>query len=89
MESPNYTKNTRNKVFRLRDLKNGLFQIHSKKSGMGYEGTPVMIFRTALKLGVSKTELRKAVNHLYVNGDHYADFDASGLLLTTVKETSH
>lgn len=76
-------------MFRLRDLKNGLYQIHSKKSGMGYEGTPVTIFKTALKLGVSKADLRKAVNHLFVNNEHYADFDASGLLLTTVKETSH
>jgi hypothetical protein len=47
------------------------------------------VFKTAVKLGVSVSELRKAVNHLYVNKEHYADFDASGLLLTTVKETSH
>lgn len=76
-------------MFRLRDLKNGMYQIHSKKSGIGYEGTPITIFKTALKLGVSSQDLTKAVNHLYVNGEHYADFDASGLLLATVKETSH
>lgn len=69
-------------MFRLRDLKNGLYQIH-KKGGPAYEGTPRTLFETAIKLGVQEQSLVLAVNHLQELNRDYADFSPNGALLYT------
>lgn len=83
MESRNFSIGV-NDMFRLRDLKNGLFQIH-KKNGPAYEGTPRVLFTKAVQLGLPETELSTAVNQLNVYKDDYADFSGSGKLLYTKK----
>ena len=69
-------------MFRLRDLKNGLFQIH-KSNGPAYEGTPRSIFDAAIKMGVIEKELVHAVNQLDLRSDDYADFRSDGHLMFT------
>lgn len=64
-------------MFRLRDLKNGLYQIHMT-SGPAFEGTPRSIFHKAINLGVKEQALVKAVNLINLNNYDYADFYSSG-----------
>lgn len=71
-------------MYRLRDLKNGLFQIH-KKSGEAWEGTPKILFNKAMNLGVPEGELTKAVHRLTATGDDYADFESDGRFKFTSK----
>jgi hypothetical protein len=78
MESRNCSNEGKGvKMFRLRDLKNGLFQIH-KSNGPAFEGTPRSLFAQAVKMGIPERELSKAVNALHTYHDHYADFDDYG-----------
>ena len=70
-------------MYRLRDLKNGLFQIHSKRHNPAYEGTPRSVFATASKMGVPEQELATAVNQLQYTGHDYADFDDNGRFMYT------
>lgn len=72
-------------MYRLRDLKNGLFQIHSQRHRQAFEGTPRSIFATAVKMGVDQRELVTAVNELQKSGHDYADFGIQGRFLFTRK----
>lgn len=72
-------------MFRLRDLKNGLFQIH-KKNGQAFEGTPRSIFSVAIKMGIEEKELAYAVNQLQASNHDYADFGVNGRFLFTKKD---
>lgn len=67
------------KMFRLRDLKNGLYQIH-KKGGQAFEGTPTPILQAAVKMGVSQNSLIQATLELQRSGKDFADFDEYGRL---------
>lgn len=71
-------------MFRLRDLKNGFYQIHKEKAG-AFEGTPTLIFTQAIKWGVVEKELIAAVHMLSRNDDDYADFNDYGRLKWTKK----
>ncbi len=71
-------------MFRLRDLKNGLFQIHSRYNG-AFEGSPDHIFRKAQHLGVRSPDLKLAVNELHKLRHDYADFGYTGRLIHTRK----
>lgn len=62
---------------RLKDLKNGLYQIHSSKHG-AFEGALNPIFWEAVSWGVETKELNYAVKHLAESGDDYADFGVFG-----------
>lgn len=64
-------------MFRLRDLKNGLLQIH-KSNGPAFEGTVKTVLTEAIKLGVDPYELDIAVNEMRRNAHDYADFTVSG-----------
>lgn len=70
-------------MFRLRDLKNGLYQIHSSSHTKAYEGTPMSVFAQAVKMGVQQRELIAAVNNLTKLGHDYADFNDYGRLVKT------
>lgn len=70
-------------MYRLRDLKNGLYQIHSSRHRPAYEGTPKSVFALAVQIGVQQDDLVYAVNFLNKNGHDYADFDDSGRFLNT------
>lgn len=71
-------------MYRLRDLKNGLYQIHKEDAG-AYEGTPISIFTQAVKWGVVQKELIVAVNKLQNENHDYADFNHYGRLRWTKK----
>lgn len=73
-------------MFRLRDLKNGLFQIH-KTQGGAFEGTPKLIFRTATKMGVNPQSIFTAVCQLQQNKHDYAEFNSKGLFVGTKKDS--
>jgi hypothetical protein len=83
MESRSFG-NVGGKMFRLRDLKNGLFEIH-KSSGEAWQGTPKILFNKAMQLGVPEPELTKAVHRLTASGDDYADFERDGRFKMTAK----
>lgn len=70
-------------MFRLRDLKNGLYQIH-KTNGPAYEGTPFSIFKEAVKLGVVQQELLIAVDFLKKNKHDYAEFNDYGRFIKSM-----
>ncbi len=72
---------------RLRDLKNGLYQIHSTKHG-AFEGTLNPIFWEAVKWGVEAKELNYAVKHLNESGDDYADFGVFGSFMFSSKDST-
>lgn len=85
MESKSFSTNGGDrKMFRLRDLKNGLYQIHKEK-GPAYEGTPMSIFTQAVRMGIVQKELIAAVHMLTKNQDDYADFNDYGRLKFTRK----
>jgi hypothetical protein len=88
MESKSFWIREKPKMFRLRDLKNGLYQIHSEKHGKAYEGTPKLLFLTAVQLGIRQRDLVLAVRTLQKNNDDYAEFSDSGSLLYTKKDSS-
>jgi hypothetical protein len=67
------------KMFRLRDLKNGFYQIH-KKNGQAFEGTPTPILQAAIKMGVSQNDLIAATLQLQKDNKDYADFNEYGRL---------
>lgn len=75
------------KSYRLRDLKNGLFQIHSTHYG-AYEGTPGVIFNQAKRMGIHEEDLKVAVNELHNNHHDYAEFGMFGRFLFTAKDKS-
>ncbi len=56
-------------MYRLRDLKNGMYQIH-KKNGPAYEGTPTSIFKTAIKMGIQPGELTYSVEAMQKDNAH-------------------
>ena len=64
-------------MFRLRDLKNGVYQIH-KKDGEAFEGTLKAIFRASVELGVRVPDFELAVNEMTKNGHDYAEFGIFG-----------
>jgi hypothetical protein len=86
MEFGSYSIDGNWKMFRLRDLKNGKYQIHSTTHHQAFEGTPKSIFATALKMGVKKTALFIAFNELHSRDHDYADFGTNGFLLRTGKD---
>lgn len=66
-------------MFRLRDLKNGLYQIH-KTNGPAWEGIPQKVFEEAVKMGIQFPELQWAVRRLSMEHCDYADFNKDGKL---------
>lgn len=72
----NYEFKENNGPFRLKDLKNGMFQIHSKKFG-AYEGTLRPILDTAMRWGINCNELKYALEDL-IKGYDYSEFGIFG-----------
>ena len=72
-------------MFRLRDLKNGFFQIH-KQGGPAFEGTPRLLFDKAVMLGIKPQELAYAVQELQKKDDDYAEFGINGTFIFTKKD---
>jgi hypothetical protein len=70
-------------LYRLRDLKNGLYQIHSMNPSVAYEGTKTEIFDAAVKLGIKADELVIAAYELKKTGHDYAVFGSRGTFIVT------
>lgn len=72
-------------MYRIRDLKNGLYQVHSRRHNEAYEGTPRVLFEKAISLGIRPMELSKAVRDLQHHSFDYAEFGANGIYLYSKK----
>lgn len=72
-------------AFRIRDLKNGLYQVHTRKGGQAYEGTPRSLFAKAIELGIKEEHLAKAVVIMSEKNHDYADFSPTGYMMATKK----
>lgn len=79
--------NNGGKMFRLKNLKNGFYEIH-KSGGPAFQGTPKLIFEKAIELGVHREDLTHAVNELTVKNDDYAEFGMFGRFIFTSKNKS-
>lgn len=64
-------------MFRLRDLKNGLYQFHVKR-GQAWEGTPRSVCQKAVEAGINQNDLAHALTRLNEQGFDYADFTEAG-----------
>lgn len=71
-------------MYRLRDLKNGFYQIHCK-NGKAFEGTPKSLFDKALEMGVYQQDLLIAVQTMMKLSHDFADFNEQGRLKYTRK----
>lgn len=74
-------------MYKLKDLRNGLFQIHSTRHHNAYEGTPVSVFRMAVKMGLPEGELVHAVNTIQRLGHDYAEFNRVGQFVNSGRST--
>lgn len=72
-------------MYRLRDLKNGLWQIHVS-NGPAYEGTFSKIYRECVRLGLPHKEIEDAVVELRNNEDDYAEFGVFGTFMFTMRD---
>jgi hypothetical protein len=72
-------------MFRLRDLKNGLFQIHSKAHNKAFEGMCKAVCHISLQMGIPEDELILALEELTSTGNDYADFGFKGKFIRTMK----
>ena len=69
---------------RLRDLKNGLYQIHSKHGA--FEGRLNLIYWKAVKWGINPVDLAFAVKLMKTENHDYANFGVFGGLLYSAKD---
>jgi len=72
--------------YRLRDLKNGHFQIH-KSNGPAFEGPKHLIAFKAQEMGIEDGELYIAFDELNKTGDDYAEFGIFGKFMFTQKDS--
>jgi hypothetical protein len=72
-------------MYRIRDLKNGLYQVHSKRHNQAFEGTPKTLFEKAISLGIKPMELSKAVHDLKQHSFDYAEFGDNGIYMYSKK----
>ena len=70
-------------MYRIKDLKNGKFQIHSKMYG-AFEGSKESIIRKALDWKLDFEDLFYAFS-CFLQGDDYADFGVFGRFITSHK----
>lgn len=68
--------------YRIRDLKNGLYQIHASE-GKAFEGTIQHIFAIGLAWGLDEEDMIAAVMEMTDNGHDYAEFGRYGRLIFT------
>ena len=73
------------RVYRLRDLKNGLFQIHVS-DGPAYEGAQDVIIAAAINMGLDYDDLKFAVFELETTNHDYAEFGIFGRFIYTAKD---
>jgi hypothetical protein len=74
--------------YRLRDLKNGQYQIH-QQNGQAFEGTWELIDLMAQEMGVDPLSLVIARKELTDNNDDYAEFGIYGTFLFTRRNEEH
>jgi hypothetical protein len=72
-------------MYRLRDLKNGRYQIHVN-NGPAYEGSLTSIVRECTRLGLKFDQVEVAVLELNRLDDDYAEFGVFGHFMYTVRD---
>jgi len=73
-------------MYRLRDLKTGIYQIHSK-TGKAFEGTLTAIKTQAVGMGIKSQEFDIAIFELEYHDHDYADFGILGWFIMTGKDS--
>ena len=71
--------------YRMRDLKNGSYQIHSTNDG-AFEGTVTQIFAIGLQWGLNEEDMIQAVLEMEELGHDFAEFGTMGRLIFTGKD---
>lgn len=74
-------------MYRLRDLKNGQYQIH-KNSGPAFEGDLASIFKKAVVMGIQPDEFEEAVIELEAKQHDYAEFGIFGCFLYSMADAT-
>jgi len=74
-----------NMAYRLKDLKNGVYQIHSEKKG-AFEGTLQQIFNKSVEMGCASESVEKALVELNRLNHKVAEFGISGHFMYTLRE---
>lgn len=72
-------------AYRMKDLKNGNYQIHSEHHG-AFEGTLGPIFKKAVEIGVETSSVEKAVREMSRLNHKVAEFGISGIFMFTQSE---
>lgn len=72
-------------MYRLRDLKNGKFQIHVN-NGPAYEGTLKQILRECKRFRMNLDEVEIAIMELHRLDDDYAEFGIFGSFMFTMRD---
>ena len=74
-------------MFRLKDLKDGRFQVHAH-NGAAFEGTEEAITIAAEELGMHPADVILAKEEMRKLGHDYAEFGIRGRFLYTVADRS-
>jgi hypothetical protein len=74
-----------NGMYRLRDLKNGLYQIHVM-DGAAFEGPVGPIFKKCVELGLRPAEVEEALCDLTRLNHDYAEFGVFRHYIFTAKD---
>lgn len=82
----NAERNTGGNMYRLRDLKNGLFQIHVSE-GPAFEGSSKAIFKKCFELGIDYSEIDIAISEINKMNHDFADFGIFGKFIYTGKDS--
>lgn len=77
--------NVTGKSCRIRDLKNGKYQIHFY-SGEAFEGSLQQITRLALRKALEFKSFENAIVEMEQTGNTYAEFGIFGTLLYTAQD---
>lgn len=74
-----------NGMYRLRDLKNGKYQIHVN-NGPAFEGTMKVIVKKCVELKLHLDEVEEAIVDLSRLGHDYAEFGVFGHYMYTLRD---
>jgi hypothetical protein len=81
MQTPSFQRQTF-RTYQLRDLKNGLYQIHETE-GKAYEGNLQQILAIALLWKLDENDVVEALMQMTDHGHDYAEFGTVGRLIFT------
>lgn len=85
MNTDKYGKDSRARGYRLRDLKNGAYQIHCG-DGTAFEGPELAITKACVELGIQESEVQYAKTEMRKFNHDWANFGVNGTFLYTGRD---